>query len=126
MDVVLRFRDALRKQIWEFAHDHPFGIQLYGTLWRFLSTELELDADPGIKGTFPLPGRTLRPAGPGDATVIRETVAMTPPLPRLVYLFWLVTDLDARRLAEMVGLPEQKVRMARAAVTARIQEALAR
>lgn len=51
---------------------------------------------------------------------------MAPPLPRLVYLFWLVTDLDARRLADMVGLPEPTVRSARAAMTARIQEALAR
>lgn len=57
---------------------------------------------------------------------IREALQMVPPIPRLLYLFWLVTDLDAARVATLLGTTELSVRKARFAVTSRIQEALNR
>lgn len=121
---MVRFREVLRGRLRAFAHDRPFGLQLYGALWHHLSAGLEPGAPSRIEGVYPRPGMSVRPAGPEDAALISRAVSMAPPLPRLVYLFWLVTDLDAPRLAEMTGLSETQVRAVRAGVSALIQEAL--
>jgi hypothetical protein len=123
-EYVLGFRDDLRGRLRAFHHDRAFGVQLYAALWQHLTQHLEPPEGLGIQAAYPKPGQVLRPSGPEDDRIIRETLAMTPPIPRLIYLFWLVTDLDAPRLAQMIGVPEMAVRDARAGITARIQEAL--
>lgn len=122
---VVGFRDRLRERVRTLAPDQAFGLQLYALLWQHLSADLEPSAAASIEPVFPRPGPTLKPRGPEDQRIIQETLSVTPPLPRLVYLFWLVTDLPAGRLAEIVDLPEERVRGARAQVTQRIHEALA-
>lgn len=124
MERVLEFRDVLRERLVVFHHDRAFGVQLYSALWQYLTEDLEPPAGLGIQAAYPQPGRVLRPPRSDDAQRIREILAMTPPIPRLIYLFWMVTDLDAPRLAQMLGVPEVAVREARASITARIQEAL--
>ncbi|MBW1878838.1 MAG: hypothetical protein JRI25_01945 [Deltaproteobacteria bacterium] len=123
-EVVLGFRDDLHGRLRAFHHDRAFGVQLYSALWQYLTEDLEPPRGLGIQAVYPAPGKALRPPGPDDDRIIREILAMTPPIPRLVYLFWMITDLDAGRLAQMLGVPEMAVREARANVTARIQEGL--
>jgi hypothetical protein len=124
IEAMVGFRDHLRTSLRRFATDEPFGVQLYGLLWRYLTADLEPSRALGIKPKYPAPGRILRPRGAGDRHLVQEALAMATPVSRLIYLFWLVTDLDAGRMGNLVGLPEQTVRDARATLTAQIQEAL--
>lgn len=124
LESVARFRDTLVAELRAFAHDRPFGLQLYAALWRHLSAGLEPVGDTSIPSpASPLSGRALRPRG-DDVRIVHEVLSMSAPLTRLIYLFWVVTDLDAIRVSELIGVSERLVRRARAVLTVRIQEAL--
>ncbi len=125
-EAVLAFRDNFRGRVRDLAPDQPFGLQFYGLLWRFLLHDLHLDPEAPLPRLVPADVVTLRPPSPDDAQRIQDALALAPPLPRLVYLFWIVTDLDASRLATLMDLPEITVRRARAAVVWHLQQALVR
>lgn len=119
----LAFREALRGDLPALAPDRPFGVQLYTVLWRTLAAHVEPPPRGGID-RVPAPGRTLRPVGPDDEQRVRKAILETHPYHRLVYLFWLVTELDAGPLADMLDVPETVIRSGRSTVSAAVQEAL--
>lgn len=124
VEAVVAFRDDLRVRLRRFTPDRPFGAQLYRHLWRMLSADLGPNPGSDLTPVYPQPGPASSEPSSRDAARIQAGLSSSPPAARLIYLFWVATDLHAPRLAELLGIPEALVRAARATVMARIQEAL--
>ena len=122
----VEFRARLGAEVARFTVDVPFGIQLYRLLWLHLRAQVEPGGTSGIVHMVPSLGRKSRDPTGQEGKLVRQTLLAAPPLPRVIYLFGVVTGLPAPRLAEVTGEPEPRVREARAQITSLLHEALTR
>jgi len=121
---LIDFRAQLPGALRTYANEHPFGVQLFGTLWDHLSATLE----PSGPVVIHAPALTTAPAaaGPGgrDQDVVLNALRDVEPLARLVWLFGTVTALRADRLSDLTRLPEMRVRKLRARVSYHLHQTL--
>lgn len=121
VEATVAIRDAFRTQLRAFTVEEAFGVQLYRLVWT------KLIAGHELKPSQTLPTVRIehdeRPCRPLDEPTWTEVAHRVGPYCRLVYLFGVVTDLPASRLAALTQQPEQHIRDARRAVTASLLEA---
>jgi hypothetical protein len=121
-DEVIAFREVLLAQVRRLTVEDPFGVQLYRLLWGHLVHGL----DTRRRATVAIPSAEDLIDGVGGqaktAAQVRDRLRAIDTLPRLIYLFWIVTGLPAPRLAQVIGESEPRVRAARAFVALRLHE----